>query len=169
MIYIELKDKISKEIEEILIRNKKLYDNKIEDITKYNLDLMQHKQIKSDFISSTITFEHALRRMNELVEIGKMHQVSKIQIFDFEADSEDSVLSSVDITYTATRYYPSKSIKDFNEYHQRRIFKKFFAEAIGLYHYQMDCKLLELYKEGILSLEQLKASHKIGCWGDRLQ
>jgi len=164
MKYQELKEKIDEEIQEILNINKKLYEARNQEVNKYNTYLMKSEIIASENISSVHMFEGALKYMNKLQDIKNKEILAKVVVMDWESESIDGLTESVDITYSVEVYTPVDNVEVFTAYKQKEVFKTIISKHIGVhFHYQVDCKILELYKKDIITLEQLKAAHQGVC------
>ena len=160
MTYLKLENEMMKEFNSIINKNKELYKEGINDASMYNLDFMASERIGgwySNTISCNESFEESYKNMCEIKDKLDNYQVANVGEPSVEIEDNEYPY----FLYTIKEYKPIESFNEVSDWEKRDIIKDYIAKRIGLSNGRyLKCEVLSLYKDNIITFEQLEKAHK---------
>jgi len=162
MKYEELEKKMMEEINATIENNKKLYSDGVKGAENYDTELM--KDISdwnnTSSLQSSDNFNEVLETIDRMKNKIADHQVCKYGDADLETEDRDYA----SFTYRLYIYEPIDSLSDLEDYQKHQVLRNKMAGILKVPDYRyVKCEIVKLYKEDIITLEQLKEAHHGKC------
>jgi len=158
----EFEKEIMDSIELDIVKNKELYEKDITDMKQYSLDLMDSQRVGNVAfnIQSDDSFEEICKEIEEMKKSLLTHKVSGISEASIEKEGDEWA----GFYYWTNAYTPIESFSELVEWEQKYIIQDRVALKLELPNKNyLRCEVMDLYKQDIITLEQLKQAHKKGC------
>ena len=160
MKYEELENEMMSEFDSIINKNKELYKQGINDVSLYKLDFMASHNVgcwNGHTISCDDSFEESYKDMCKIKDELESYQVANVGEPRVSIEDNEYAYFSYDIE----EYTPIDTFDDIDDWNKRDLIKDYIAKRIGLSSGRyLKCEVLNLYKDNIITLEQLKKAHK---------